>query len=109
MLLLIIDDTSKGEDWYIQNQIGGGHACLPSPPPIETPTQLRSHIKPTVCDTGLVQQVEHRCALQVENALAPVFANSLPVTLAIDSVDNSNIDPALLSESSVPLVQLPVD
>ena len=45
-------------DTFVPGQVGGGHH-RPSPPTIETPTRLRAHVKPTVRDTGLVQQAEH--------------------------------------------------
>jgi len=44
---------------FVEGQVSGGRH-QPSPPPTETPTRLRACIKPTVCDTGLVQQAEHR-------------------------------------------------
>ena len=42
----------ESADTIIQGQVGGGRH-QPSPPPAETPTHLRTCIKPTVRDTGV--------------------------------------------------------
>jgi hypothetical protein len=43
----------------VQEQLGGGRRC-PSPPPIETPTRLRSTIKMTERYSGLVHEAQAR-------------------------------------------------
>ena len=54
--LLQLDNQA---DTFVEGQVGGGRHQS-SPPPTETPTRLRARIKPTVCDTRLVQQAEYR-------------------------------------------------
>ena len=68
-------EPNDSADTIIQDQVSGGRR-QPSPPPAETPTRLRARIKPTVWDTGLVQQAEYRRArltngLAVESNLQP--------------------------------------
>ena len=99
----------ESTDAIIQGQVGGGRH-QPSPPPAETPTRLRASIKPTVCDTGLVQQAEHRRARladgpSVESNLEPPSDTNAPVNaqhVPPCSDADSNIDPALLTESQMP-------
>ena len=101
-------------DTIIQGQVGGGRH-QPSPPPAETPTRLRACIKPTVRDTGLVQQAEHHRArladnLSLESNLQPPSdTNALLSAQHVPPFSNvdSNIDPVLLAESQMPAHSLP--
>ncbi|KAF8836912.1 hypothetical protein BDN67DRAFT_1014276 [Paxillus ammoniavirescens] len=51
---------------YVVDQVGGGHR-QPSPPPVAMPTKLRTHIKATVHDSGLVQQAEGPVLLALDS------------------------------------------
>ena len=72
-------------DTFVEGQVGGGGGRRqPSPPPTETPTRLRARIKPTVRDTGLVQQAEHRRARLVDTQDAETRLQ-LPADVALVS------------------------
>ena len=100
------DDSA---DTVIQDQVSGGRHH-PSPLPAETPTRLRAHIKPTICNTGLVQQAEYHRAhladsLALESNLQPPSDTNALVNIQhvppFSSMD-SNIDPIHLAESQMP-------
>ena len=70
-------------DTFVEGQVGGGHHQS-SPPPTETPTRLQARIKPTVRDTGLVQQAEYRRARLVDTQDAETRLQ-LPADVALVS------------------------
>ena len=98
-------------DTFVQDQVGGGSRRQPSPPPTETPTRLRPRIKPTVRDTGLVQQAEHRRARLVDTHDAETHLQ-FPANIALVSnqsalpVSKLNVEPSFFPLSSHPLIAL---
>ena len=99
-------------DTFVQDQVGGGGGRRqPSPPPTETPTRLRPRIKPTVRDTGLVQQAEHRRARLVDTHDAESHLQ-LPANIALVSNQSAlpfsklNVEPSFFLLSSHPLIAL---
>ena len=97
-------------DMFVPGQVGGG-CRRPSPPTIETPTCLRARVKPTVRDTGLVQQAEHRRAHLADPPVveprlqAPTDVTSLvndqdapPLTIA-----HSNAEPSFMTTLQPPI------
>ena len=78
--LLQLDNQA---DMFVEGQVSGGRRQS-SPPPTETPTRLRARIKPTVRNTGLVQQAEYRRAHLVDTQDAETRLQ-LPADIALVS------------------------
>lgn len=62
-------------------QLGGGKR-IPSPPPVQTPTRLRSKVKATERDTGLVHKASTRRSRLIDEAVAAPITDDdeLPMT-----------------------------
>ena len=81
-------DTVRGMvDSPLEEQVGGG--CRPPSPPMETPTRLRTHIKPSerARDNVLVRQAGLRRALMGEVTKGNLL--QLPVSSATDDANTA--------------------
>ena len=74
---MLLDMSDLGSD-FVEAQVGSGHCANVSLPPALTPTRLRTFIKATNWDGGLISKAQLCCTEQTNQATSGPFVDDYP-------------------------------
>ena len=76
-LAMLLDMPDLDSD-FVEVQVGGGRCAGASPPPVLTPTRLRTAIKATNRDSGLISKARLRCTEQTNQSTSGASLDDNP-------------------------------